>query len=517
MGNRLTKTSDGAATGYTYNSLNQLTGETGITYTYNANGSQTLEDGAAKTAAYTYDQQGRLIGVVVTAGGTTTTETYQYNWSGIRTSKTTNGVKTKYLIDPNGSLSQVIAELDSAGNLLAYYTRGAELISLHRTGETGTGGAGTGTGTSGTNAAETHYYQYDPNGSVRLLTNGTGAITDTYTYDAFGNLLAQTGTTENSYLYNGQQYDANTGFYYLRARYMNPSTGTFISMDPAQGSIFDPVSLHKYLYANANPVMNSDPSGRETLAEMGAAIGMQAAIGAIVGGSMEASMRVLAYLTSGNEVDAGNLVFEFFDGFMQGAIIGGVFGALFGAFGAIAAESILANCVLRSAFLTMGLANSFDGIKGILDGDYWGGSLKIVEGILWGLGVLPNYYRGGIENSTYSITAEDVATGDLSYNKPGPKPAGTGAHNQKIAEVASQVKDGEIIAGGGQKPERLIITDGGFKSGRRPDILVRRPDGTLYGINVGKTATSGAPITREAQAISDLEGAGLPMHFVPYY
>ena len=48
---------------------------------------------------------------------------------------------------------------------------------------------------------------------------------------------------------------------------MDPSTGTFISMDSYQGSIYDPVTLHKYLYANANPVMYTDPSGYSSLKE----------------------------------------------------------------------------------------------------------------------------------------------------------------------------------------------------------------------------------------------------------
>ena len=85
-----------------------------------------------------------------------------------------------------------------------------------------------------------------------------------YSYDAYGSLLEKEGGTENEFLYTGEQYNANTGLYYLRARYMNPSAGTFISMDSYQGSIYDPVSLHKYLYANANPVMYTDSSGYAT-------------------------------------------------------------------------------------------------------------------------------------------------------------------------------------------------------------------------------------------------------------
>ncbi|MGN0496479.1 MAG: RHS repeat-associated core domain-containing protein, partial [Lachnospiraceae bacterium] len=80
-------------------------------------------------------------------------------------------------------------------------------------------------------------------------------------------MLEKEGDTDNDFLYTGEQYNANTGLYYLRARYMNPSTGIFISMDSYQGSIYDPVTLHKYLYANANPVMYTDPSGYMSLPE----------------------------------------------------------------------------------------------------------------------------------------------------------------------------------------------------------------------------------------------------------
>ncbi len=110
------------------------------------------------------------------------------------------------------------------------------------------------------------------------------------------------------------------------------------------------------------------------------------------------------------------------------------------------------------------------------------------------------------------------ACGDGSAGaKRGPKPYGEGPHNQTIARVAGTVEDGDVIAGGQLLPERAIATPGGFKGSRRPDILVQRSDGSQYGINVGRQSPrTGAPIKREAQALSDLEGAGLEMHFVPY-
>ena len=108
-----------------------------------------------------------------------------------------------------------------------------------------------------------------------MLANGTGQTTDTWTYDAWGETTSRTGVTENDYLYAGERFDRTTELYQLRARYLDPKTGTFLSLDPYQGNRHDPASLHKYMYANANPVNNTDPTGLWTLGEMGGAMAGQ--------------------------------------------------------------------------------------------------------------------------------------------------------------------------------------------------------------------------------------------------
>jgi RHS repeat-associated protein len=106
------------------------------------------------------------------------------------------------------------------------------------------------------------FYGYDGGGNVRQLTNSAGAVTDEYEYDAYGNSFTKVGTTPNNYLYRGEQFDSDLGLYYLRARYYNPNTGRFMSRDPDDHSLFSPNDLHKYLYANGDPVNTVDPSGR---------------------------------------------------------------------------------------------------------------------------------------------------------------------------------------------------------------------------------------------------------------
>src|SRR5208337_4021408 len=69
------------------------------------------------------------------------------------------------------------------------------------------------------------------------------------------------------YLYCGEQFDPDLGFYYLRARYLNPNSGRFWTMDTFEGDQEDPLSLHKYLYGEDNPVDNSDPSGNDVVGD----------------------------------------------------------------------------------------------------------------------------------------------------------------------------------------------------------------------------------------------------------
>jgi RHS repeat-associated protein len=120
---------------------------------------------------------------------------------------------------------------------------------------------------SQTRGGTVSYYGYDGLGSVRYLTDSAGAITDTCTFDAFGIQIDQTPTsglrTPNAYLFTGEQWDGDLGMYYLRARYYKPELGRFWTMDTYEGNNSDPLSLHKYLYCQGNPVNMFDPSGHD--------------------------------------------------------------------------------------------------------------------------------------------------------------------------------------------------------------------------------------------------------------
>jgi RHS repeat-associated protein len=97
---------------------------------------------------------------------------------------------------------------------------------------------------------------------VRYLTDVTGKVTDTYDYDAFGNVVGTTGATANVYRYQGEAFDSETGLYYLRAGYYDPVAGRFLSVDPMANQ-----GQHPYTYAGADPVNGRDPTGTQDIIE----------------------------------------------------------------------------------------------------------------------------------------------------------------------------------------------------------------------------------------------------------
>jgi len=215
------------------------------TETYDPNGN-TLTTGGT---TFTYDFANRLKSM--TAGSVSVT--IQYDGDGNRVAKTVNGVTTRYLVDalnPTG-YAQVVEEVTGA-TAQRTYTYGLQRISQNQLVN---------------NAWTPSFYGYDGGGSVRMLTDSTGTVTDTYDYDAWGNEINTTGSTPNVYLYRGEQHDADLTLYYLRARYFNPVTGRFLSRDPEVGRIKVPASLHKYLYAGGDPVNRLDPAGRAEMFE----------------------------------------------------------------------------------------------------------------------------------------------------------------------------------------------------------------------------------------------------------
>ena len=165
---------------------------------------------------------GKLSSVKKTSGSTVTNESYSYNafkWSSktcfgklnlsseqmragfpLNFKKVTNGEEERYLVDEYTSYSRVLEEKNKNNNLTATYTYGHDLISQNR-------------------VTSVSFYNRDGLGSTTSLTNESQIVTDTYSYDAFGNLINSTGTTKNNYLFAGEEKDNTTGYYYLRARY----------------------------------------------------------------------------------------------------------------------------------------------------------------------------------------------------------------------------------------------------------------------------------------------------------
>ncbi len=252
VGNRVSQTDAAAGTTtYSYDNNDRLLSESGATnatYTYDSNGNTKSVTQAGGVTNYTWDNRNRMTRVVSPTG----TTVYTYDDENIRVSSTVGNETTRFVVDSNRDYAQVLAEY-RGGSLQASYVYGLDLVSQKR---------------GGTES----FYLVDGLGSTRGLTNAAGGLTDSYAYDAFGNLVGSAGSTSNSYLFAGEQYDSNLDQYYLRQRFYDAGTGRFTRRDAFEGDVNSPISLHKYLYGNGNPVNYTDPTGLYSFAEANAAI-----------------------------------------------------------------------------------------------------------------------------------------------------------------------------------------------------------------------------------------------------
>ena len=220
-----------------HNNLNQLVavktnGVVTDEFTYNEKGAVVSHNG--KT--YAYDEWNRLSSV--TEGEET--HTYTYDANGIRTSKDGK----KYIVDVNNN---VVAETDAEGTIIS------ETLWGHKPLARKTGG-------------NWYYYIYNAHDDVIGMVDDEGNLVNNYTYDAWGNVLSETETVENPIKYAGEYYDAELDMYYLRARYYQPQTGRFTSLDILEGDVTSPLDLNRYVYCRNNPVKYTDPSGENAAA-----------------------------------------------------------------------------------------------------------------------------------------------------------------------------------------------------------------------------------------------------------
>ncbi|MBN2136392.1 MAG: RHS repeat-associated core domain-containing protein, partial [Sedimentisphaerales bacterium] len=107
-------------------------------------------------------------------------------------------------------------------------------------------------------------YQHDRLGSVRQIIDSAGAVVKYYTYEPFGRAVESSDgpqATSDGFMFTGQYFDAQIGEYHLRARQYNPKLARFTARDPVFGDFQQPLTLHKYLYCQNNPINGVDPLG----------------------------------------------------------------------------------------------------------------------------------------------------------------------------------------------------------------------------------------------------------------
>src|SRR5208282_2035738 len=202
------------------------------------------------TWIYTYDSHNRMVEAEEYSNSGLASaqyeETYTYNVLGDRVKEVDTNFVTTTITQFVYDRGNVLADLSSTGTVQSRYMWGDQADQILA--RVDAGGA-------------VAWYLTDHLGSVRNVTDATGAIAGTITYDAFGNITSDsTGTFGGRYKYTGKEFDTATGLQYNVNRYYDPTTGRWTSQDPLG---FGAGSSNFYTFVGNSPSTLLDPTGTE--------------------------------------------------------------------------------------------------------------------------------------------------------------------------------------------------------------------------------------------------------------
>ena len=238
-GNRTAVTGGSGTVSAAYDAQDRLTQYGDLTYTYTANGELASKSQNGATVGYTYDALGNLTTVALADGRLLE---YLIDAQNRRVGTSINGVVVSGFL--YHGTSQVVAQLDGAGNVVSRFVygtlRGVPDYML--------------------NGGVAYRILCDPQGSPRLVVNtATGEIAERLDYDVFGQIILDTNPGFQPFGFAGGLYDPQTGLVRLGARDYDPQVGRWTAKDP---TLFGGGNTNLYGYGFNDPLNVRDRDGK---------------------------------------------------------------------------------------------------------------------------------------------------------------------------------------------------------------------------------------------------------------
>ncbi len=231
-GNRTTISREGSVTGYTYDDANKCLSAGSTAFTYDPAGNCIAASSPTETVQFTFDGAGRAIQVTRAAGTNRTTFAY-------------NGLSQRVRVGDSLGVRGLLLQDDSIDSpTLAEGTVRYQVDLQSLLGEWGDSGA--------------RSYHADGRGSVRMLTDTTGSVTETRESDAFG-VPGRSRSTLQSFQFAGnwgyRSLNDSRSLYAIGYRLYDSESGRFLSRDPIR------YGYNPYIYCDNDPINRFDPTG----------------------------------------------------------------------------------------------------------------------------------------------------------------------------------------------------------------------------------------------------------------